>query len=183
MAVLSSRGSRIVLSFVLSAIISGTAQGQRVTDQDVKAVFLYKFTNFIEWPPPAAQDSEPFRVCVVADKSMTAIIARTIKGESLNGRAMQTVTPDSPEEARRCQMLFIGRTETARAPLLAAVRDLPVLTVGDAEEFLAEGGIIGFVLEEKRVRFEISVDNARRAGLRISARLLQVARRVEGAPR
>jgi hypothetical protein len=184
MAVLIGLSRRVLTTLCLAALLSIPASGQQVTEQDLKAVFLYKFTNFVEWPASAEHSAEPFRVCTVAAREITAIVERTMKEESVNGRRVQTSSPESTEQARKCEVLFIGRTEMARAqPLLAAVRDLPVLTVGDADRFLAQGGVINFVREENRVRFEINLDNARRAGLTISSRLLRVAAKVEGSSR
>lgn len=184
MAVLSASPWRVILTLGTATLLSLPALAQQVTEQDLKAVFLYKFTNFVDWPGGADPAPEAFRVCTVAGRELTAIIERTMKEESVNGRRVQTVAPGSAEEARRCQVLFVGSTEMPRAQgMLTAVRDLPVLTVGDGDRFLAHGGVIGFVREQNRVRFEISLDNARRAGLTISSRLLRVASRVEGAPR
>jgi len=165
-------------------LAASPAQAQQVTEQDIKAVFLYKFTNFVEWPPTMWQGVEPFRFCVAANKEMTAIIARTMKDETVHGRAVEIRPVDAADDALHCHLLFIGETEMARAPaLLGAVRDKPVLTVGESEDFLAKGGAIGFVLAEKHVAFDINVGNAKRGGLGMSSRLLRVARRLEGTSR
>jgi hypothetical protein len=184
MAVLSRRHRRVILTLLIAVLVAIPALSRQVSEQDLKAVYLYKFTNFVEWPQGIGEPAEPFRVCIVAAREMTAIVERTMREESVNGRRVQTLTPDSGDDARKCQVLFIGASAMPRArSLIAAVRDLPVLTVGDGEQFLAQGGVIGFVREETRVRFEISLDNARRAGLTISSRLLRIAVRIEGAPR
>jgi hypothetical protein len=184
MAFLKPGHGRLVLLLAAALAAGGSVRGQRVTEQDVKAVFLYKFTNFVEWPATAAPSPDAFRICIVANKEMTAVIERTMQGESVNGRRVETIAPASPSAARNCHMLFVGHGEMPRAePLLAAVRDLPVLTVGESEDFLAKGGAIGFVLDDNRVRFDINVENARRGGLSVSSRLLQVAHRLEGISR
>jgi hypothetical protein len=184
MAFLKAGSHRVLLWFTAATLSAAPARAQPVTEQDVKAVFLYKFTNFVEWPATAWPAAEPFRLCVVAQKEMTTIIERTMKDETVNGRAVETTVVTGADEARRCHILFIGRTEMSRAPvLLAAVRDRPVLTVGESEDFLAKGGAIGFVLVDKRVRFDINLGNAKRGGLHMSSRLLEVARRLEGTLR
>jgi hypothetical protein len=87
--------------------------------------------------------------------------------------------PSTPDEARSCNILFVGRGQAGRADqLLAAVRNSHVLTVGDSTDFLARGGVVTFVTEGDRVRFDVNVTEAQKAGLRISSRLLRVARRV-----
>lgn len=153
----------------------------QVSEVDVKAAFLFNFTRFVEWPEAAAQPSAPFRLCVVADPATTAVIQKTMQGEMVNGRASQTTVPTKPEDARACQILFVGRSENGRvAPLLAAVRDRPVLTVSDTARFTSRGGMIEFVREDDRVRFDVNLGAAKRSGLQISSRLLRVARNVEG---
>jgi hypothetical protein len=153
----------------------------QVSEIDVKAAFLFNFTRFVEWPNAAATPSAPFRLCVVADRTTTAVIEKTMEGESVNGRPSLTTVPATPDDARVCEILFVGRSETGRlATLLAAVRDRPVLTVSDAARFTTRGGMIGFVLDDDRVRFDINLAAAKRSGLQISSRLLRVARKVEG---
>lgn len=153
---------------------------QPTLENDVKAAFLYNFTKFVEWPPPPQPDA-PFRVCAVADSRFMAVLDRTIAGESVHGRPLVLVQPHTIEDARRCAILYVGRAylEPA-APLLAAVRDLPVLTVGDGSQFVKQGGAIGFLLENSRVRFDISIRAVQRSGLKASSQLFRVARNVEG---
>jgi hypothetical protein len=180
MAILG-RPSGAFIGFVAAAFLSLSPAAQEATEQDVKAAFLYNFTRFIEWPADADAGSAPFRLCVIADKGITGAVARTMQGESVKGRPAETFVPASPAEARSCQILFVGHSEIERAgPMLSAVRNLPVLTVSDAHGFLSRGGVIEFLLEHGRVRFDVNTAPARRVGLSISSRLLQVARKVDG---
>jgi hypothetical protein len=174
------------LAGFLTAALLGLqpAGGQQVTEQDVKAAFLYNFTRFIDWPADTPPNAEPFRLCVIADEPIVGAIQRTMQGESVKGRPVQTVVPASPVETRTCQVLFVEQRQLERAsPMLAAVRELPVLTVSDARGFAARGGAIEFLIEEGRVRFDVNTAAAKRAGLSISSRLLQVARTVDGVRR
>jgi hypothetical protein len=165
----------------VAASPSTRAATTQVSEVDVKAAFLFNFTRFVEWPDAPAQPSAPFRMCVVADAATTAVIEKTMQGEHVNGRPSQTTVPASPDEVRACHILFVGRSESGRvAPLLAAVRDRPVLTVSDAERFTSRGGMIAFVREDDRVRFDVNLGVAKRSGLSLSSRLLRVARNVEG---
>jgi len=154
---------------------------QTVPEQDVKAAFLYNFTRFITWPDGSPPGSEPFRICVVADGSTTRAVERAMAGETINGRRAEAVVPRFSEEARRCQILYLGPGAGDRAQaMLAAVRDLPVLTVGDDDRFTSRGGTIQFVIENDRVRFDVNLANAERARLTVSSRLLRVARKIDG---
>jgi len=182
------RRGRLIGAAVFAAglLVCAPARSEQVhPEQDVKAAFLFNFTRFVTWPTEIPAGTEPFRLCVVADSAAIEAVERTMAGESVNGRAVLTLTPRSTAQARECQILFVGRSAAeSGAPLLAAVRELPVLTVGDEPRFLARGGTIQFVVEDGRVRFDVSVANAERARLEISSRLLRVARAiVEGRPR
>lgn len=149
-------------------------------ENDVKAAFLYNFTKFVEWPAPA-EAGEPFRVCTLADDAFIAAFDRIIADESVGQRRLVQVEPRSIEEARRCAILYIGaRFSDQGAPLVDVLRDLPVLTVGEGPQFVDQGGAIAFLLENNRVRFDISLRAIQRSGLKASSKLLRVARTVKG---
>jgi hypothetical protein len=168
-----------LVAVVLAPQVTRAQSPQPSLENDVKAAFLYHFTKFVEWPP-SAQAEEPFRICTLADDVFTAALDRTIAGESAGQRPLVQVEPRSIEEARRCAILYVGtRYSDQGTPLLAAVRDLPVLTVGEGPEFVKQGAI-GFLLENNRVRFDISLRALQRSGLKASSKLLRVARTVEG---
>src|SRR5690242_8840709 len=169
--------SIIALSLVCT---SHPLVAQPTLEDDVKAAFLYNFTKFIEWPPPAQPD-EPFRLCALADAPFIAILDRTIADEAVGGRPLVRVAPQSVEEARSCAVLYIGKSAGDRGARLAAgVRDLPVLTVGEGTQFIKQGGAIGFLLENHRVRFGLRACSLQRCGLKASSKLLRVARTVDG---
>jgi uncharacterized protein DUF4154 len=170
-----------VSAVIVAAPYLARAQSpQPSLENAVKATFLYHFTRFVEWPAPA-DTGEPFQVCTLADDVFVAALDRTIAGESVSQRPLVQVEPRSIEAARHCAILYIGaRFSDQGAPLVNAVRDLPVLTVGDGAAFIKQGGAIGFVLENNRVRFDISQAALQRSGLKASSKLLRVARNVEG---
>lgn len=170
------RGLAAALLLLLSAPL---ARAQQTFEHDVKAAFLYNFTKFVEWPDAQARAAEPFRMCVLADAEFTRSLDTIIQGETVLGRPLERVSPVTPETVGRCQLLYIHENEREQTVrLLTAVRDLPVLTVGDSPRFLAAGGMIQFVVENNRVRFDIAVKAAERSGLRMSSKLLRVARNV-----
>ena len=171
-----------ILALLAAAALSVAidAAGQQSLERNVKAAYLYNFAKFVVWPEPAS--SNEFRICVVGDPAFAIALDDIIKGEKSPGRQMVRMEPESAEAARNCQILFNG-TQAAHqgTTLLAAVRRSPVLTVGDAPDFLRRGGTIRFVTEDDRVRFDISPAAADLAGLKISSKLLRVARRLWGA--
>jgi hypothetical protein len=172
-----------LVAAAITASLAPARAGQ-VGEADVKAAYLFNFTRFVEWPDGTPPPSEPFRLCVVADRTMTGLIERTMTGEAVQGRATETAVPASATEARRCQILFVGRTEMSRArPMLAALRDHPVLTVSDAARFADTGGMIEFMRVDEHVRFRVNLEAAKRSRISISSRLLRVAVDVAGAPK
>ena len=155
----------------------------QATETDVKAAFIFNFTKFVDWPGPT-EPREPFRLCVVSDDALRRSLDKTIEGEQVNGRPLESFEPRTPADARRCQILFIGRAENEReARLLTAVADLPVLTVSDTANFARRGGGIEFVRENTRLRFDVNLPGAEQAGLKVSSRLLKVARYVHESPK
>ena len=173
---------RALYTAVLAAglCVGLTAAPQESIERAVKAAYLFNFTKFVRWPAGVGA-SDQFRLCVVGDHRFAAALDDIIKGESADGRPLVRLEPTSIETARGCQILFVGsETPEHGRQLLGAVRDLPVLTVGEAPTFLEQGGTIRFVVADDRVRFDVSLPAASRAGVEISSKLLRVARRVDG---
>jgi len=162
----------------------GPARGQAAAEYEVKAAFLYNFIQFVDWPEAAFYDGRSsFRVCVLGDDPFGDSLKTVVK-EEVAGRKLTLWRVKAMNDPAGCQLLFVSPSERQRLPqILAAVRGAPVLTVGDTEGFLEKGGIINFVGEGARVRFEINQDMAKQSGLRISSKLLRLATRVvPGAP-
>ena len=150
-----------------------------VPEYEAKAEFLYNFTKFVEWPSEAFQDDRSaFRLCVLGADPFGGSL-QAIVGEELAGRKVILLRSRGISDPAGCQILFVRRAERERLPrILAAVRDAPVLTVGETQGFLEQGGIVNFVLEGSKVRFEISQAAAERAGIKISSQVLRLATRV-----
>lgn len=181
MALLTVARAALAL-IVVGSVCSPFAQiSQTAPEHEIKAAFVFHFTKFVTWP--AVPANQPFRVCVIADQTTTAALDRVMSGETILDRKTETIIPTSVEQARTCQVLFVGDGANGRgAALAAAVRSNAVLTVGDAPDFLERGGIIQFVVEQGRIRFDVHLTNASRARLSINARMLRVARQVKGTP-
>lgn len=182
MALLAQRAARLAACLVALLFVRVPLNGEQVAEHDIKAAYLYNFTRFVEWPAEVPAPNQPFRLCVVADETTTEAVRRTMTGESVAGRPTQTLVPDSVKDVHSCQILFVGRSVMDRAaPLLAAAKGFPILVVGEAPGFAKSGaGSIEFVRENTRVRFEVNMEVAKRCGLSISSRLLQVAREIYG---
>jgi len=183
--VLLTAGFWLPTSFLVlmaALVFNLSAHAQSPSEYEVKAVFLYNFAKFVEWPPsPPSDANDPFVIGIVGRDPFGEAVEQTLLRKTLNGRALAIKRFRDEQDARGCQILFIGASEKKRLrALLANLRGDPVLTVGDIENFAQAGGVIAFTLEDNRVRFEINTEAAQQAGLRISSKLLSVAKVVKG---
>jgi len=158
--------------------MSAAAQSPRAPEYEVKAAFLYNFAKFVDWPPYAFPDSStPLRICVLGRDPFGGTLSRVVQGKSISGRPIISQTVQSSAEAHPCHILFMGSSDSAfLKQTLAPLHNLPVLTVGESNDFLPLGGMINFVLEQDRVRFEVNLAAAERHRLKLSSKLLAVAR-------
>jgi hypothetical protein len=173
----------LVLTLVAAAIALPGAQAQddRRLETDVKATFVFQFSRYAEWPAAttAAHRQVPFKVCTVSDGTFDRSLNKVLEGETFSGRPMVHKVLDGLEEAKGCQILYIGDIEPERArSLLAAVDGQPVLTVGEGPDFLKWGGQIRLVRDDKRVRFDVNLTAARQNNIVLRSQLLRIARKV-----
>ncbi len=146
-------------------------------EAEVKAAFVYNFAKFVEWPPetlPVADSS--LSLCVLGHDPVATELLQ-LEGREAQGRSLHVRSLESPDEIRGCHILFVGASEAPRFPLiLQAAGDQPVLTVADRREFLRQGGVIYLYVDGQRVQFGVNLGAAQSRGLKLSARLLQLAR-------
>jgi hypothetical protein len=154
------------------------AQPSSSLEYEIKAAMLYNFAKFVEWPPAARTDAQaPIVVGVLGQDPFGAVLDDTMRDKSVYGRSILVRRFRTLADLDPCHVLFISRSERKRVPeILRSLQKSSVLTVSDAERFAGLGGIIGFTLRGNRIRFEINNDAARRAGLKISSKLLRLAK-------
>ena len=167
--------------FFLAIGYDVSAQSQRISEYQVKAAYLYNFARFVEWPEELFSDeNDPLVIGLLGDDPFGEILETTIRGKTINGRRLKVRRLDHKADAVACHLLFVGRSEENHVEeILAELKNVGILTVSDIESFAYVGGIIGFMLIDDHVRFEINSRAANDVGLTISARLLSVARVVE----
>ena len=157
------------------------AQADAGAEYRVKAAYLYKFAGYVDWPPRAfAQPDAPIVIGVAGADSLADELAQIVSGRSVNGRPLTVKKLRRQDSLAGLHVLFIGRAEQARAAdLLAAARSLPLLTVTEEDED-RKGALasINFILVDDKVRFDVDLEPAEQAGIKISSRLLTVARKV-----
>lgn len=172
-----------VMVWVLAAFSCLRAQGSKPTDYDVKAVYLYNFGRFVEWPASVTATSDSFNVCVLGQDPFGRALDAILSGETINGKSVTAKRISTPQEAISCQILFMGSAEESRlGTIIEALDKGAVLTVSDMPQFSRRGGMIQFVLEGRKVRFEINLTAVQHAGLTLSSELLKVATTVRRNP-
>jgi hypothetical protein len=152
------------------------------TEYQVKAAYLYNFLKFVEWPgDPFANTQGQWIIGIVGDNPFGDQLTQVIAGKTVQGHELQARRFQPGEDLRGCHVLFISASEKKRLPsVLAALNGSSVLTVADMDHFIESGGMIQFVTEEKRVRFVIDVGASSRARLKVSSKLLSLARTITG---
>ncbi len=170
----------LILISLPASELSG--QEQKPTQYEVQAAYLYNFGKFVNWPPSDASSHGPFVICVLGEDPFGAILDKTTAGETINGKQIVDKRIARAEEATSCSILYVSPSEAERlSRVLAAVKDAPVLTVSDMPGFVEHGGMIEFVLENGRVRFEVNLNPTTRDGLTFSSELLKVAVKIAGS--
>lgn len=158
---------------------SAHAQGGQPSEYDVKAAFLYNFARFGEWPSGAFADGRTLRLCVIGSDPFGPALS-AIAGKPVGTRIVEILRLDPGDDARRCQIAFIGGGNPAAAmQIVRRLERLPVLTVAEVPEFARSGGAIEFFIVDNRVRFAINPDAAQRAGVTLSSQLLRLAQIVQ----
>lgn len=152
-------------------------QTQQPPEYQVKAVFLFNFAQFVDWPADAFPDSAtPVVIGVLGDDPFGPVLDQTVRDERLGGRSFQVRRYQRVDEIKTCHILFISRSEKSRLKgILAGLENRGILTVSDEDGFAERGGMIRFVTDRSRIRLQINPGAAEAGHLRISSKLLRVA--------
>jgi hypothetical protein len=173
---------RAAITSALVAVSLGVCASSVFTqpplEDEVKAVFLFNFAKYVDWPSAPQGSSDTIRVCVPANPPFLAVVRAAVRDEVVNGRPISAAGLDGLDAARNCDILYVGNTTSADAAAwLAAVRGRQTLTVGEGK--LIDGLVIAFVRDQNRLRFDVNRAAAAKQNLSISSRLLGLARRVD----
>jgi hypothetical protein len=167
--------------YVLEGSAAPAAAQSKTDEYRLKAAFLFHFAQLVDWPSEAAGNSGPLIICTVGDDPFNGDLESAVEGKLAGMRPLRIQHFKPAQDVLGCQVLFIGGGDHMRVPLLLArLKTAPVLTVGETDDFVKQGGIIGFSREGNKVRFEINLEASQRAGLKISSRLLLLAKSVVG---
>jgi hypothetical protein len=170
------------LILLLLGAASGLGADVSFSEYQVKALFLFNFAKYVDWPAEAfSSGTSPIIIGIVGQDNFADNLKHAVEGKSINGRSIVIKHIASDAELGGCHVLFISSSENSRfEAILGKTSTLPVLTVSEREQSSRKSAIVNFILAEKKVRLEIDLDAARQTNLRISSKLLRVADLVKG---
>jgi hypothetical protein len=145
------------------------------SEYQVKALFLYNFTKYVDWPGSAfAASNSPLVIGVYGNSDILSPLQQAVIGKSINNHIITVKTISGVSDVGGCAIVFVSASANASS-IINRAGSSPILTVGEDEEFIDNGGIINFVLREGKVRIDVNLRMARRANLSISSSLLSIA--------
>jgi hypothetical protein len=176
------RATALLLLGGLALLPVARAQAPVARETQVKAVFLFNFVQFVEWPAAAfASPDAPLVIGVLGADPFGEILDEVVRGEKIGARTLEVRRFATVEEVAGCQLLFISASEQPHLEeTLRALQGRPILTVGDTEGFATRGGMIRFVTDRGRIKLRINLAAAKAAGLVLSSKLLRPAEIVGG---
>lgn len=168
---------RLLVLLFVSAILTPPVVAETISDEDVKLALVYKIARFVTWPDTHAKAADPFRLCV-ADRDLRDRATERLSGRKIRDRAIDVRLLESfdTEFQSNCDIFYLSGVRRSRfAEFLADAAGTPVLTVSDAPEFVASGGMIGLAKRGNRISMQINVAAYESSGLVISSQLLELA--------
>ena len=163
-----------VLPTLLLVLFSFGVQAQSAREYQVKAVFIYNFTRFTDWPPQSFESNAPFVIGILGEDPFGEYIDKTVAGETVQGHPMVIRRYRSADEVKNCHILFISKSQDVKNAL-AALSNKNTLTVSDCEDFMKMGGMIRLITKENKIKLQVNPAAVNASGISISSRLLRVA--------
>ena len=179
------RKSKESIAFLLFFLCTfwniGSVFAETISEYTVKAAFVSNLASHTKWKQKTfASDSSPIKLCILGDKSLMQAFA-FLDGKKMGKQSLQVTTTPPHNVSSSCNIIFFGKDTETKTVLrtLNDVNTTPVLTIGEKETFIDTGGVIRFFMEKDRLRFEINLAAAYKQHLRLSARLLKIAKITE----
>lgn len=170
---------RFLTLWTTAALIGAAGPGapSELEEHQAKAVFLYKFASFVEWPQEVfAARTSPFSICVLGQSAVQEVLAAAVRDKNAAGRPFQVRAVESARDASACQILFVPAKSVRRfRTLRPELNPAGLLIVGESDDFASLGGIVNLKLQDGRILLEINAAAARQARLKINSRLLGMA--------
>jgi hypothetical protein len=171
------------LAALLLLLLPGLGAGETsLGEYSLKAAFIYNFSKFVEWPESAFHGKRDFCIATLGrtplDRELAALAGKSVQGRSIVFRKLTSL-----EDAAQCQVLFISRSELAKLEgNLDSIRDIPVLTIAESDDFCKRGGMLSLEKENGKIVFDVNYRETQRSRLKPNSQLLKLARRIYGRP-
>jgi hypothetical protein len=167
----------LVCGLLLLGGLDASAKTGPSTEYQVKAVFLFNFAQFVEWPPAAfAGATSPLVIGILGGDPFGAYLDETVRDEKVNNRPLEIQRYHGVDEIKTCHVLFISRSEANRLEqILVGLKNRSILIVGDGDDFVQRGGMVRLATAQNKIRLIINADAAKAAHLTISSKLLRAA--------
>lgn len=169
---------RLAVVMMASVSMMGAAQTATSQEYQVKAAFLFNFAQYTQWPSNSFPEAtSPLVIGIIGNDPFGAMLDELVRGEKVNGHPLVVQRYRHVEEIKACHILFTSESERKRVEdLFAQTKGRSILTVGDTEPFVRQGGMVRFYTESGKIRFEINVEATKQSHLEVSSRLLRLAR-------
>jgi uncharacterized protein DUF4154 len=167
----------IILGLLLISNLTLAAQTPITREFQLKAVFLFNFTQFVEWPASSfSTDRAPLVIGILGKNPFGAYLEEIVSGEKTNGHAITVQYYSDMEEIKTCHILFINMAEEKKVKrIVEGLKGRDILTVGDEPDFSEQGGMIRLFTRENKIKFQVNLEAAKAAGLVLSSKLLRLA--------
>lgn len=176
----------LLLALLFGACVAPRAAAQTTPSREyqIKAVFLFNFLQFVDWPPSAfSGETSPVIIGVLGDDPFGSALDEAVRGESLRNRPIIVRRSHRAEDLADSHLLFICKSEQRKlTDILSLIDTRPVLTVSELTGFARQGGVIGFYQDGKKLRFEINPSVAQKSGLKLSSEMLELGRIIRPEP-
>ena len=173
---LGNFAARLAVAVLAVTAFHVNAQESVTDEYQVKAAFLYNFAKFVEWPAGTVGRSSPIAICVLGLNPFGRVLEDTVSGKTVDGKTFVVRRVSDGKTAALCQILFVSSSERTRIDaMLGELRTGHVLTVGESDVFIEDGGIVNLKLDSGKVQIQININAAEQAGVRISSKLLSLA--------
>jgi hypothetical protein len=175
-----SRRLPIWLAFFIALPAIGLQQPPQIStarEYQLKAAFLFNFTQFVEWPAASLSEPDaPLVIGILGEDPFGTYLEEIVAGEKINNHPLEIRRFRAVKDVTQCHILFINlKGNAAQSEVLTSLKNKSILTVGDADRFIRNGGMIRFVKENNKIRIRIDLETAKQAGLTISPKLLRLA--------
>lgn len=172
-SLLSLRGLCVFLFLIFSIKL----QAQTIAEYNIKALFLFHFTHFVEWPSNTfSNPDDPFIIGILGNDPFHSFIDETVAGEKVQGHSIVVQRYQDVKDIKDCNIIFISSNEVEKlTEILIALSGRNILTVSDIKDFAVTGGMVGFFTKDNKIKMQINVSASKIADLNISSKLLQVA--------